>query len=540
MFRESINAVSNGSEDSAISGDGEASRSGRRHPRWIRVNTLRTTLQEQLSTTFAGYEQRDNLSEVIAASGNDKLVHVDQHIPNLLAFPPQCNLFKSAAYQEGKIIFQDKASCFPAYLLDFGREIEGDVIDACAAPGNKTTHLAAIGHNKRIIAFERNKQRTGTLKKMVALAGAEEVVMVRGTTDFLSTRPADFQAVHGILLDPSCSGSGIVGRDDEPQLFLPSKDAIPEHNGSHSKKRKRNPAVPVTESIQELEVVENEKEQEDEALADRLASLSAFQSKILDHAMHFPNATKIVYSTCSVHAEENEHVVVKALASDAAREFGWRILLRPAQVKGLREWDTRGDLRAFQRATYENFNALGKSIGVPIDVDQSNDLSEEIANDIANACIRCERGTSKGTMGFFVACFVRNTDNCDDVSMLQTISSRMKQLGGKDKREPGIAPDSATSKNVENKWSDNSADEDSGAEQEQGSVNHSMEEEWTGFSDDENVAVNDDAMDDDAMVDEEDFIEQKIPSPKQESEKKRKRSKKEKLKEVEKAGSWCR
>jgi putative methyltransferase len=576
LLRDSINAGSNGTEDSAKGGDCETSSHERRHPRWVRVNTLRTTLQEQLSTTFASYEQRGNLTEVIAASGKDKIVHVDQHIPNLLAFPPQCDLFKSKAYQEGKIIFQDKASCFPAYLLDFEREIKGDIIDACAAPGNKTTHLAAIGRDKKIFAFERNKQRTETLKKMVALAGAEEIVTIRGSTDFLSTKPSDFQTVSGILLDPSCSGSGIVGRDDEPQLFLPSKDAVPEQYGINSKKRKRNQPVPAKEAIRDLEVVENEKEDENEALVDRLASLSAFQAKILDHAMRFPNAKKIIYSTCSIHAEENENVVIEALASDAAREFGWRILLRPAQAKGLRKWDSRGDVVACQKAMHEYSTALAKSSGVPFDVHQSNDQSERMANGIANACIRCERGTNKGTMGFFVAGFVRNTDEgesydaehvetglgfprflhgdesdalvlgedvetkgdegggSDEVELRKTLSARVKHFKGKDVGNTGPIRDSGSSDSETNERTDNSEDECNGSEHEQDTTDHAIEEEWTGFSDEEDVAENDDPK-----IAQEITIEQKRSSSKQDFRKKRKESKKERLKQVEKAGSWC-
>lgn len=48
----------------------------------------------------------------------------------------------------------------------------------------------------------------------------------------------------------------------------------------------------------------------------RLKKLSGFQIKILKHALqNFPNARRIVYSTCSVYEEENEHVVQETLAS---------------------------------------------------------------------------------------------------------------------------------------------------------------------------------------------------------------------------------
>lgn len=43
--------------------------------------------------------------------------------------------------------------------------------------------------------------------------------------------------------------------------------------------------------------------------AERLQALSGFQRRILSHALRFPAVQRLVYSTCSVHQEENEDVV---------------------------------------------------------------------------------------------------------------------------------------------------------------------------------------------------------------------------------------
>lgn len=47
----------------------------------------------------------------------------------------------------------------------------------------------------------------------------------------------------------------------------------------------------------------------------RLRSLSGFQLLILKHALSFPNVQRVVYSTCSVHQEEDEEVVREALVN---------------------------------------------------------------------------------------------------------------------------------------------------------------------------------------------------------------------------------
>ena len=223
------------------------------HPRWVRVNSLKSTLDEQLSTTFSTYTIVKTLKEIFNASPTAHLLLIDPLVPNLLALPSNHDLSSKEAYKQGKLIIQDKASCFPALLLiPKNLDPEDDAIDACAAPGNKTTHLAALMHDAvshlsqqrkqqhgtaqtsdkhtkkslgKIFAFERDIKRTGTLREMVSWAGVANRVSIKGRVDFLSVDPLNksFVKVKLILLDPSCSGSGIIGRDDdeEPEMVLP-------------------------------------------------------------------------------------------------------------------------------------------------------------------------------------------------------------------------------------------------------------------------------------------------------------------------------
>ncbi|KAF2715722.1 S-adenosyl-L-methionine-dependent methyltransferase [Pleomassaria siparia CBS 279.74] len=431
-------AVNNG----ALEADQNVTQPVVRHPRWVRVNTLKSTLNEQLSTTFAGYEKSEELSPVLTAPGSSKLYFVDPNIPNLLALPSKIDLTKSAAYTSGKIIFQDKASCFPAYLLDMTAE-DGDVIDGCAAPGNKTTHLAAIiserstdeGCGQKVLAFERDKIRTTTLEKMVKLASADTLVSIKGGQDFLAAQPQSdtYRSVGAILLDPSCSGSGIVGRDDTIRMHLPDPQAGEKLNTGRGKKRKRDQktaSVPKPSATLSLELDDSVPEETvgDDKVSERLAALSAFQLRILVHAMRFSKACKITYSTCSIHFEENEGVVFRALASSVAKKRGWRILKQEHQVEGLKAWTNRG--------VWED-NILGEEIEV-------NDAQKK---DVLAACIRCNKGTEDGTMGFFVAAFIR-----DEYMVKETLGSEL---------------------HVE------------AYEAEEGM--HEDEEEWNGFSDGDNA-----------------------------------------------------
>ncbi|RMZ70836.1 NOL1 NOP2 sun family [Pyrenophora seminiperda CCB06] len=372
-----------------------------RHPRWVRVNTIKTTLEEQLSKTFAEFVKTETLADVLSAPKKSKIYYQDPNIPNLLALPSRIDLSRSFAYTKGQIIFQDKASCFPAHLLD-PQANDGHVIDATAAPGNKTTHLAAIvsdrkqpGQEQKIIAFERDKGRTFTLQKMVKLASADAIVQVKGSSDFIATKPGsdEFSNVGAILLDPSCSGTGIVGRDDAIKMHLPagSRDPVALPKLEKGKKRKRGDEeikekVPATLDL-DMDDSTPEETPMHGKLAERLAALSSFQLHILTHAMRFESAHKITYSTCSIHFEENEGVVFKALASSIAKERGWKILKRECQVASLKLWHRRG--------VWED----GKL---------ESELDEPFKQDVLEACIRCDKGTEEGTMGFFVAAFVRD------------------------------------------------------------------------------------------------------------------------------------
>jgi putative methyltransferase len=114
----------------------------------------------------------------------------DAHIPHLLLFPPQTPFHDDPFYKAGKIILQDKASCFPALVLSPPAHKDTVVIDATAAPGNKTSHLSALMENKgKLFAFERDRKRFATLKMMLSKAGCKNTEPIN--IDFLAVEPSD-------------------------------------------------------------------------------------------------------------------------------------------------------------------------------------------------------------------------------------------------------------------------------------------------------------------------------------------------------------
>ncbi|NXD81646.1 NSUN5 methyltransferase, partial [Halcyon senegalensis] len=246
-------------------------------PRYVRVNTLKTCVEDVIDFfKRQGYSylgKAASVEELKAISGKKFLL--DLHLPELLVFPPQTDFHDNLLYTSGHIILQDKASCLPAFLL--APAAGSHVIDACAAPGNKTSHLAAILKNKgQIFAFDVDTKRLATMNTMLMRAGVTGFQLAQ--QDFLTVDPRDpkYSKVTHILLDPSCSGSGMVTRvlQEEP---APS--------------------------------------------AQRLQALATFQRKVLSHALSFPALQRLVYSTCSLHQEENEDVV-QAVLREQGSAFG--------------------------------------------------------------------------------------------------------------------------------------------------------------------------------------------------------------------------
>lgn len=460
------------------------------YPRWVRVNALKTSIEEQLATTFAAFTRVLSVKHVTTTPA--ACVYVDDHIPNLLAISPGFEITKTEAYVSGAVILQDKASCFPAYLLD-PRAEDGDVIDSCAAPGNKTTHLAAIVHSRipegeegkcaqTVYAFEKDAKRSRTLEKMVSVAGAKDIVRMSFGQDFLRVDPkaALFKDVGCLLLDPSCSGSGIVGRDDMPAIELPdapgAKTAAKQPPAKPDRKRKReNPTPTPTPNTTAQQPILIDDDGHETLLASssdlqaRLEALSSFQLLLLQHAFKFPAAKKITYSTCSIHRAENEEVVLRALRSEVARERGWRVLRREEQVRGMREWPVRG-------------------VGAG-----ASDGGEDDDKAVADACIRSYQGDGRGVMGFFVAAFVRDAQpipaDSDGPYVRDEDGRIVRDVLGMPTLKPGVTTDSRDRSTreevleVEGDKDEDDMEEEDDSDSSSDSSDDDDDDGWGGFAD---------------------------------------------------------
>ena len=158
-----------------------------------------------LSLSLASARTRRGLlttSHLARSQSKPKVFALDAHIEPLLALPAAVSLPTISAYQDGRLLAQDKASCMPAWVLltpaladaedraaaraageigpdeDMPKRGKGlRVLDATAAPGNKTTMAAALiagdEINGKVTACERDQGRFKVLKDMLKRADAK-------------------------------------------------------------------------------------------------------------------------------------------------------------------------------------------------------------------------------------------------------------------------------------------------------------------------------------------------------------------------------
>ena len=113
-------------------------------------------------------------------------------------------------YKNGEIYLQSLSSMMPAIILE-PKENE-DILDMTAAPGGKTTQIAALTNNKaNITACEMNTVRADRLKYNVEKQGATSVTVLKED----SRRLNDYFSFDKILLDAPCSGSGTILLNNE-------------------------------------------------------------------------------------------------------------------------------------------------------------------------------------------------------------------------------------------------------------------------------------------------------------------------------------
>lgn len=200
----------------------------------------------------------------------------------------------SKAVHEGRVFIQNAASWLPVLALD--ARPDDVVLDVCAAPGGKTSHIAAVTNNQaHIWANDNSRARLAKLQANMRRLGVtvEQYTLYDATA---LTRKLEDQQFDRILLDAPCSGEGLMHYDRDADFATWSV--------AHVKR------------------------------------LQQLQKRVLTQAWQLlkPGGT-LVYSTCTMAPEENEAVIDYLLRSHQDVKIVPLELQLPNRVPTVKEWN---------------------------------------------------------------------------------------------------------------------------------------------------------------------------------------------------------
>ncbi|MGD1715187.1 16S rRNA (cytosine(967)-C(5))-methyltransferase [Dapis sp. BLCC M172] len=253
----------------------------------LRINPLKTSLEEveiAIKNTGISVSRISQLPQALRLTG---AVGKIQKLPG---------------YNEGWSSVQDSSAQLVSYLLN---PQPGEIIiDACAAPGGKTTHIAELmGDNGKIFAIDKTASR---LKKLEQNAERLQLKSISISTGDSRNLPQFINQADRVLLDVPCSGLGTL------------------HRRADARWRQ------TLENIQEL---------------------AKLQSELLETAAKWVKPGGIlVYATCTIYPLENEGIIEEFLANNSEWEIeapNIDFIVSPCTEGWIKVWPHREQMDGF-------------------------------------------------------------------------------------------------------------------------------------------------------------------------------------------------
>ncbi|WP_221564173.1 16S rRNA (cytosine(967)-C(5))-methyltransferase RsmB [Alkalihalobacillus sp. TS-13] len=219
------------------------------------------------------------------------------------------NLPKSELYGSGCLTIQDESSMLVGYALD--PQPGERVLDACAAPGGKTTHLSERMEDKgEITAIDLHDHKVKLIEEQVDRLGLTNIETIA-----MDTRKAaklfKEETFDRVLLDAPCTGFGVI---------------------------RRKPDIKWAKQPEDIERIQKVQSELLEAVA-RVVKVGGL----------------LVYSTCTIEAEENGNQVDRFL--DRHPEFEWDVSLSKRLPESVQPYVS--DLKGEVQILPQNFNSDG-------------------------------------------------------------------------------------------------------------------------------------------------------------------------------------
>ncbi len=173
-------------------------------PMWLRVNQSRNSRDEYLAQLQA---------TGIQASAS-------MHAPHAIRLDKPLPVSALPGFADGLVSVQDAAAQLAGPLLDCAAGQR--VLDACAAPGGKTTHILELQPELHMLALDADAQRLARVEENLTRLQLEATTLAadaNNVEDWWNGEPFD-----RILLDAPCSGSGVIRRHPDIKWLRRASD----------------------------------------------------------------------------------------------------------------------------------------------------------------------------------------------------------------------------------------------------------------------------------------------------------------------------
>lgn len=259
------------------------------HPAWLVSNWVEAYGEEETAAMCESNNRPPHGSvRVNALRTNREKLLADMRAEGLNAMPSSLskdgivaegagNLALSQWYRNGELSVQDESSMLVVEALR--PEAGMRVLDCCAAPGGKTTHIAErMGNTGEVVANDVHAHKVALIADQAERLGLTSVATMNVDASTLG-RELTAGSFDAVLLDAPCTGFGVIRRKPDIKWAKRPED---------------------------------------------VASIASLQADLLDQAAQLVRpGGRLVYSTCTVERAENEDVVRRFLAH--AAEEGWEL-----------------------------------------------------------------------------------------------------------------------------------------------------------------------------------------------------------------------
>lgn len=252
------------------------------HPNWI-IRQLESDWPEQAEAILTANNQRAPMTirvNTLKVTREDYLAQLQQLAMSAKAHPlaidgvvleTPCDVFKLPGFETGYVTVQDAAAQLVVDWLDL--KPEQRVLDGCAAPGGKTTHILQRQPSTLLVSVEMSETRIARVEQTLTRLGMQCELKC---SDILEQANWwDGELFDRILIDVPCSASGVIRRNPDIKIHRKKTD---------------------------------------------IAQLVELQSQILRTAWQMLKpGGRLVYATCSVFKMENQTQIENFLLDTDAR-----------------------------------------------------------------------------------------------------------------------------------------------------------------------------------------------------------------------------